>query len=232
MASSWIHKPSPAMVSFICTGCHTGVEGGWIKTAQQNKISLIITGDGEPELSFAEILLSISSNTKSNKLSLILGFLMESMRNPYYILNPNCLIAVAKEFFYRYLHQYNKELKIVSLFEFIEWDENMILSVIQKELKWKNPPHSRSSWRSDCKLHLFRQYLYRETLGFTKNEELLSGMIRENMITREDALKRLENDNIISQQFIISLLDELGLSFSDLEIALREYGKRPEIQEF
>lgn len=50
-------------------------------------------------------------------------------------------------------------------------------------------------------------------------------MIRDNMITREDALKRVENDNIISQQFLISFLDELGLNFSALDIALREYKK-------
>ena len=227
--SSLIHRPSPAMVSFLCTGCQTGVEGGLVKTAQNNNFPLIITGDGEPELSFAEILLSISTNVKGKKLSLFLGFLMESIRNPYYILNPNCLTAFTKEFFYRYLHKYDKELKKISFFEFIEWDEEMILSVIQKELRWENPPHSKTSWRSDCKIHQLKQYLYRETLGFTKNDELLSGMIRDDMITREDALKRLENDNIISQQFLIALLDEWGLNFSDLDIALREYKKMSEL---
>lgn len=220
----WIHKPSPAMVSFLCTGCRTGGMRGFVKTARNNKTPLVIMGEGEPERSFAEDLLSISTGVRSKKLSLILGFLREIIRNPHYV-NRNCLAGFAQEFLYRYVHEYDKKVRMVQFFTFIEWNEKTIHSVIQKELKWRKPPHSRSSWRSDCRIHLLKQYLYRETLGFTKNDELLSGMIRDNMITREDALKRVENDNIISQQFLISFLDELGLNFSALDIALREYKK-------
>jgi hypothetical protein len=154
---------------------------------------------------------------------MILGALKEVAENPYY-LSPNCLVAFAKEFFYRFSYR-TKEYKYASLFKFIEWDEEMILSVIRKELKWKPPSHSRTSWRSDCKVHLLRQYLYKETLGFTKNDELLSRMIRENMITRVNALRRLEDENVIPRQFLTAFLDELGLRFADLDMALREYKK-------
>lgn len=221
--SSWVYKPSPAMISFFCAGCQTGYVRGLVKTAQNHKIPLVITGSGEPDRSFADKLLAISTNKKRKKLSLILGFIREIVRNPYYVLSPGCSIAFAREFLYRYL--YKPDLRIVKLFQFLAWDEKTILSVIRNELQWKKPPHSRSNWRSDCKIHLLREYLYRETLGFTKNDELLSSMIRENMITREEALKRLEDENVISEQFLTAFFDELGLNFSDLVIALSEYRK-------
>jgi len=220
--SSWVHKPSPAMIGFLCAGCTTGMRRGLVKTAQNNKIPLVIIGSGEPGQPFAVKLLSIPTNSKRKKLSLILGFAMEMIRNPYY-LSPSCSIAFAREFFYRFVHK--PDLTFMPIFRFTEWNEKKILSVIKNELQWKNPPHSRSTWRSDCKIHLLRQYLYLETLGFTKNDGILSGMIRENMITREEALKRLENENLIPRQSLTALFDELGLNFSDLVSALREYKK-------
>jgi hypothetical protein len=221
--SPWIRKPSPAMIAFLCTGCRTGYKRGLAKTAQSNKIPLVITGAGEPERSFAQRLLSISGQ-KGKRLSLALGFIREILRNPYYLLSPNCLILFTIEFFYRFIYKF-EDLKSVGVFKYIGWNERRILSVINDELGWKKPPESESSWRSDCKIHLLRQYLYRETLGFTKNDELISNMIRENMIIREEALRRLKNENIISQKFLAEFLDELGLNFSDLNGALREYKK-------
>jgi hypothetical protein len=73
-----------------------------------------------------------------------------------------------------------------------------------------------------------KDFLHRETLGFTKHDELLSGMIREGMTTREVALQRLERDNTISQPFLVELLEKLGLSFHDLDVALREYKRARE----
>jgi tRNA(Ile)-lysidine synthase TilS/MesJ len=222
--SSWMRKPSPAMIAFLCTGCQTDYKRGLVKTAQSNKIRLVITGAGEPERSFATRLLAsrlLRYGKRKRKSSLILGFLREIFRNPYYILSLNCLTAFTREFFYRYVYKYSKDdLNNLRLFKYIEWNEEMLLSVIQKELGWKNPPHSGSSWRSDCKIHPLRQYLYGEMLGFTKNDEIISGMIRENMIIREEALRKLENDNLFPQEFqefLAELLDELGLAFSDLK---------------
>jgi hypothetical protein len=49
--------------------------------------------------------------------------------------------------------------------------------------------------------------------------------MREEMITREEALGRLERDNTISQQFLIELFDRLRSSFYDLDTALKEYDR-------
>lgn len=224
--SAWIRHPSPGMIALLCTGCLTGFKRGLAKITQDNNTELVISGAGEPAKSFAAELLSISDSDyfkRNVRLAMILGALKEIVENPYY-LNPSCLVAFAKEFFYRFSHR-AKDYKYVPLLRFIGWDEDMILSVIREELRWEVPSYCKTSWRSDCKVHLLRQYLYRETLGFTKNDELLSRMIRENIITRENALKRLENENVIPHQFLTAFLDELGLDFTDLDMALREYGK-------
>jgi tRNA(Ile)-lysidine synthase TilS/MesJ len=56
--SCWVHRPSPAMIGLLCSGCRTGYVRGLAKTARAHRIPLVLTGGGEPERSFAQILLS------------------------------------------------------------------------------------------------------------------------------------------------------------------------------
>lgn len=232
--SSWIRKPSPAMIAFLCNGCMTGIRECLTKAAYGNDVSLILGGGGgvvgyggEPEQSFAEKLLSVSdSNSKVGRpLSLLAGFLGQLAQNPSYF-QPACLASFAREFLHRFWYEYDRELEVVSLFEFIPWSEDEVVSTIQDELKWEKPAYRKTSWRADCKIHFLKDYLYGETLGFTKNDELLSGMIREGMIDRKDALERLEDDNYLSRQFLTEFLSELGLELRDLDVALTEYRKQ------
>ncbi len=220
--SSWIKKPSPAMIGFLCTGCRTGYERGLIKTAQNYQIPLVITGSGEPGHAFAKELLIGPVNNRGN-LALVLGSIAQMIANPRY-LTLRLALAFVREFFHRFVLRTN--LKFVPLFRFIAWNEKEILATIKRELRWVSPTHSQSSWRSDCKIHLVRQYLYRETLGFTKNDVLLSGMIRRNMITRHEALERLKVENQISKDFLETFFDEMGLSLADLVAALSKYKER------
>jgi len=91
--SSWVRKPSPAMIAFLCSGCMTGIREYLTKAAYDNNVSLILGGGGgvvgyggEPEQSFAEKLLSISdSNSRVGRpLSLAAGFLLQLVKNPSY----------------------------------------------------------------------------------------------------------------------------------------------------
>ena len=229
--SSWVRKPSPAMIAFLCSGCMTGIRECLTKAAYDNNVSLILGGGGgvvgyggEPEQSFAEKLLSISdSNSRVGRpLSLAAGFLLQLVKNPSYF-QPACLVSFAGEFLHRFWHGYDKDLEVLGLFEFITWDEDKVVSTIQDKFTWKKPTYRKTSWRADCKIHFLKDYLYGGTLGFTKNDELLSGMIREGMITIKDALERLENDNYLSREFLTEFLPELGLELHDLDAALTEY---------
>jgi hypothetical protein len=60
-------------------------------------------------------------------------------------------------------------------------------------------------------------YLYQETVGFTKNDE------KENLITREKALARLAIENVVPQRFVIESVDELGLDYRDLDDTLKRF---------
>jgi tRNA(Ile)-lysidine synthase TilS/MesJ len=217
--SAWVHTPSPAMIGLLCTGCRTGYLQELVKTVRAYDIPLVITGAGEPERSFAERLLS-SDRSRRRMLPLLSGFAAQVIKEPRYISSISFLTMVAKEFFFRFLYKVKKQVRMTAIFRYIEWDEQKIASTIERELKWKKPAYSNSSWRADCKLNELKNYMYMETLGFTKHDELLSGMIRRGLLTRESALQRLIADNVISRAFLGELCSGLGLDYRDLETSL------------
>jgi len=225
--SSWMRRPSAAMVSSMCIGCRMRMVLGFLKTAREYDIPLLLTGGGEPESSFATRFLKDSNAGNS----LLVGYIAEMVRNPSYLSSPTYLtIAVAEYVCYFSSFPLVRRLiypdqKYVPLFRYIEYDERRILSVITDQLNWAKYPLSESTWRSDCKVALFKNYLYQETVGFTKNDELLSGMIRENLITREEALARLATENVVPRRFVTKFLDELGLDYRDMDIALNKARK-------
>jgi len=233
---SWIRKPSPAMIGFLCLGCKFAIDRGLFKTAKKYKTPLIITGaSGIEGLSFKRKLLEIKLNSKRKNLSFVYGLLSEIIKNPFYILSPTCLITCIREYTFHYPPFFiispspskirkiiYPNLKIIFLFDYIEWNEEELLSTIKDKLKWEKYTHSESTWRSDCKVSLLKDYLFLETIGFTKKDDQLSEMIRENMINREEAMERLKKENVIPQQVITELFDELQLNFSDLLVALKK----------
>ena len=220
--SCWMHKPSPAMIGLLCSGCQTGYVRGLVKTARRYRVPLVITGAGEPERSFAQRLLS-TKHTRRKKLPLLAGLARQVKDNPRYLSSPSFVLRLGSEFFYRFVSRAKRSEKTMSVFKYIGWSEDHILSVIQEQLEWEKPSYSQSSWRADCAINELKNYLYKHTLGFTKHDELLSGMIRRQMMTREEALQRLRRDNEISRPFLENLFQDLKLNFGDLDSALENY---------
>jgi hypothetical protein len=219
----WARRPSAAAVAFFCAGCITGIKQDVVETARQNGVSLVINGAGEPEISVAEHLLRVSW-VRRRAPALALGAAREMLKNPWFILNPGAVTQFAREGYVRFGRKYRRRsrqgIRLVSVYDLTGWNEQRILSTVEGHLNWRTPSHSTASWRSDCKMHIVKQYLYRELLGFTKNDIMLSALVRRGEITREEALERLERDNVLPRDFLVDFLNELGVDFADLERAV------------
>jgi hypothetical protein len=227
--SCWMHRPSAAMVGLLCNGCRAGYMTGVTKVAAQTGIRLILTGSGEPALSFAQRLLS-TDQSRRKRLPMLLGLAREWMHNPRYALNPPFVYVLGLEFYYRFRHKRTDRIASFPLFKYVEWDEDTIVSTIQNELGWRNTDYSQSTWKADCKISEFKDYLHMRMLGFTKNDEIVSSMIRAGDITREAAMQRLVSDNQTSQQFVAAMCKDLDLDYQQLEDALDAHGIQSRLQ--
>lgn len=232
--ASWLRKPSVPMIPMICCGCRLGMFRGLLNCAKENRIPLVVLGAGNTVEgdAFKEAFLRTNpwgrarGVRKSKVLSVLVGLLYEIIRNPFYFLNSFNTVIYVKEYLY-YFHServqrfFYPDQEILYFYDYIEWDEGEILSTIKGELNWAIPADVTSSWRYDCKLDYLKNYLLRESIGFTEKDEFLSRMIWEDMVTREEALKRLGDENTIPQELVTELIDEIGVNPSDLSVAMR-----------
>ena len=102
--------------------------------------------------------------------------------------------------------------------DYLKWDEKEVESTITKNLGWQKSPEVASSWRFDCRLDYVRRKMYASTVGITELRDLFSKMIREGIMTREEALARLEIEDYIPEETANNVLKDLDLTLSDLNL--------------
>lgn len=229
--SAWFKRPTPEMVASICLGCKYGIQLAYMQTAAKYKIPLFLSGGGEPEKSFAQGFYANRMQFLSPRLRLIWGQIKELLINPRYLLHPILLYRMFMEYLYNFSPRSVRRLLMklhgcqdwvyLQLFNYIPWSEQEIMSTITTELKWQKYSESKASWRSDCTVNLVKNYFYNQTLGFTKNEEMVSNLIRQGVLTREEGFKRLENDNQIEQAYIENFCRAHNIRFEAQEVSRR-----------
>jgi hypothetical protein len=225
---AWMHKPSSPMIGMLCTGCKYYIGVGLVNFAKNNKIPVIVTGGTDFEAGgYKSRIMQINPNKKS-KTSFVLGYLSNIIRNPIWILNPNCLIIQIKEYYFhqnRAIWKRNKDIKLIEGFWYMRWIENEVISTIENELNWRKNPNYDSTWRGDCDVAIIKLYLYKKMIGFNDKDDGLSCLIRDHQISRDEALLRIENEGEVSEETVKEIFNRLGLNYSDLTRALEKATK-------
>ncbi|MFX1285671.1 MAG: hypothetical protein ACFFB5_18670 [Promethearchaeota archaeon] len=210
--STWMKRPTVEMVESFCTGCRlTPIMV--FRYAKKKKIPVVVMG-GEPfEHPEYKFLLFSKKN-----------YIKNVIRNPRWVLNYTYFSTQFKEYFYFF---YEKKLvkrygllKVRPFFDYTRWVEKDVISTIKKELNWKKNPLLESFWRADCNIAQLKLYIYKKVLGFNDKVDNLSILTRDNQISREVALERLEVEEFVPEEIIKSLFDEVDLDYSKFEEAL------------
>jgi hypothetical protein len=103
----------------------------------------------------------------------------------------------------------------IQLFDYYPWDENEINKLILSEYDWEKSPDTNSTWRIGDGTAGFYNYIYHTVAGFTEVDTFRSNQIREGMITREDALKLVYEENKPRFETIRWYLEILGIDFQE-----------------
>ncbi|OPX30352.1 MAG: hypothetical protein B1H08_01955 [Candidatus Omnitrophica bacterium 4484_171] len=104
--------------------------------------------------------------------------------------------------FYPDIEEYKKSNfapEFLGYFLYEKYDEKKITKVLEEELHWVKPEDSRILTHSDCLVHDAAMYLYNQVFGYSLLSLELSVMIREGVITREDAENRLNSERCLSE---------------------------------
>jgi hypothetical protein len=208
--------------------------------AKENHIPLVIGGNNIGNSSFEQEhwktgFMGVFPNERgvystSDKMRLLLLFGNEFIKAPY-----NFRLPILKEylkgttvyFFDSLLRP--KGISSLGFYDYTYWNEEKIVSTITRELGWKNADDATTTWRIDDSAYPLIDYLYYKLVGFTEHDEMYSKMIREGQISREAALKRCSTDHEsrwIHGDRLLSILEELGVSKEQVDVALSTYRTR------
>ena len=222
----WAHHPSSAMIPIICSECKC-VLPRILQTARDNHISLVAFGSNPLETaSFKEKGMGGARDygNISNIPNIVKKSLKELKANPQYLTGFS-LSTIFKMYLMAghntpYIKWRFKDVRVMRLFDYLRWNEKEVEETITKNLGWKTSSEVTSSWRFDCRLDYVKRLLYVSTIGVTELQDLLSKMIREGMITRDEALVRFQQDSIVPKHVVSDVLSGMELTLADLSVEI------------
>lgn len=102
------------------------------------------------------------------------------------------------------------------LFDYMQWDEKTIEDTIINDYKWETSIDTKSTWRIGDGTASFYNYVYTLVAGFSENDTFRSNQIREGMITREQGLEFIYDENKPRYNSLKWYLEIVGLDFQDV----------------
>lgn len=106
----------------------------------------------------------------------------------------------------------------IPVFNFIEWDQELIEKTLQEETGWQKPA-KLLTWRYDCILEPLLDLTFKNEFGISSTGLYLCGLIRSGGIPREEALHLMEENE--SQERLEESLKTV-LDFLDIPKQVQE----------
>lgn len=226
-ATAWFRRPSPGLVPMMCIAC----KNLWrhiLGIAKKHGIHCVVSGGNRFEqVSFKKVLLSTPAGERAETTLIreIFGILSQTVKN-YRYFKPQLVPAMVGGYLFGNPYALGSRLlgdnvTGIDLFFFIQWNEQEVLSRIKSELNWDYPREANSSWRFDCRIGHLKDFMYMKTLGMTERDDFYAKMVREDLMTREEALLRLQKENRIHLDHIQQLLSQVGIDYASVPATLR-----------
>lgn len=125
----------------------------------------------------------------AGKVKLAAYYLRQFLLNPSYL--NRSLLDTAFAFYSTYLARG----EFMYLYKYIEWNEDRIAETLTSQYGWESSSDSSSSWRIGDGTASFYNYIYHTVAGFTEHDTFRSNQVRAGLISRDEALRRVAQDN-------------------------------------
>jgi glutamine---fructose-6-phosphate transaminase (isomerizing) len=100
------------------------------------------------------------------------------------------------------------------LYDYFRWDENEIEKLVLEEYRWETAIDTQTTWRIGDGTAAFYNYIYYTVAGFSEYDTFRSNQIREGMLSREEGLRLVMEENRPRYASIKWYTDILNLDFS------------------
>ena len=144
-----------------------------------------------------------------DKLKLLAYYLKHFLLNPSYFNESLLDTALA------YWHTFIKKDDFIYLFKYLKWDEREVVDTIINEYGWETSSDTNTTWRIGDSTAAFYNYIYHNVAGFSEDDDILSNMVREGVITREEALKRSIDYAKPRRESLMDYMQTIGMNYAE-----------------
>jgi glutamine---fructose-6-phosphate transaminase (isomerizing) len=113
-----------------------------------------------------------------------------------------------------YYRSFTTKTDYFHIFDYWRWDEKLIEETLDREYEWEHAPDTQTTWRIGDGTAAFYNYAYYTIAGFTEHDTFRSNQIREGDLTREEALRLVEEENTPRYPNLKWYLDVVGVDFT------------------
>ena len=202
----WRQRPTVSGATIICAPCKL-VNREALRISHQCRVRAYIGGGtrherfqfGTPNAASGRKKHSFWNQAKRN-----LGMMRHGVRvlreAPGVVVNP-FLVAKAALLYINphtpYLRLRYPKIRRIEYFQHARWDEQECLAALD-DIGWRLPPGCYSYWRSDCAMAEVKNWMFRHTAGVSYVEAMYANQVRDGVMTREEALGRIETEARVS----------------------------------
>lgn len=188
---------------YFCRVCHALIDLKIREIAKKYEVSLILGGytKGQQYIKSSELfwIYDLSDNNTMEVLS----------KYPQY----NYMLELCKNQT-AYFNKYFPNIVQISPFKYIKWDEEEIIGILEKELRFKKSDRSWPENSSNCLFNYVSQLLAEKNFGYAQHEVELSELVRSGELSRDRAL-HIYNSPILKEA-VEEVLAKLELKIEDI----------------
>ena len=130
-----------------------------------------------------------------------------------FIMNPAYINSSLLDSFDAFKSSYVVSHDYLFLYNYIPWLEEEVNETLIGQYGWETSKDTNSTWRIGDGTAAFYNYIYYKVAGFTEFDTFRSNQIRQGMITREQAIAQINEDNLVRFDSILWYCNTVGLDF-------------------
>ena len=100
------------------------------------------------------------------------------------------------------------------LYDYLQWDEREIDRLLLDEYRWEKAIDTPTTWRIGDGTAAFYNYVYFTVAGFSEHDTFRSNQIREGVLTREEGLRLVNEENRPRYPTIRWYLDAVNVDYA------------------
>ena len=115
-----------------------------------------------------------------------------------------------------YYRSFHRKTDYFHVFDYYRWDEQLIDDVLVQKYNWELAPDTNTTWRIGDGTAAMYNYIYKTVAGFSEHDTFRSNQIREGDLSREEALKLVEDENRPRYPNLKWYLDAISMDFHEV----------------